>query len=580
MKDINDALLSGISLAQIKATATPTHQPEETFDDMQRLADCGIDLLDAAIQGLEIAQTQLDKVKISSNLHNEVDSLVAAYIHRRSEIDVLLYQIKSHRGMGAIITDLQRTVKKEAKKKLKVSRQRGAQKSNKMGPKPEPDVLALLNFKPIVYQGEVVGNGAPDQSRINVERILRHDSRWKDNLKFCQFDGRAHIKHFKTMGDFVPVNDYHERIVQLWISEVYGIELGDKEIGKIMDVVARDQPFHPVVDYFENLDDWDGVPRLKNLFDYRSNQNAYFCIEPSVEPEYIVTDGDDPQGIWYPDMGISPETQSNAAHIGQIFGIRFMVAHVARAYVMGCQQDVLFTIVGDEGVKKTSALQILSVDTKWYSGTNFSIGKKDSFHDIQGKWIIELQEAQTLHESGYNAAKAFITNRTDRFRFVYGRHSEDYPRGCVFWATTNERRLGFLNDPAGHRRHWLMEIEAIRFNKLENDIDQIWAEALCYYNCGINHWLTPEEEKARFAMVDTYRQVDSWEEALNTFCERKGADSFTLSDALEFLGIQPRFQKQTDVNRCADILISMGCYRGKRKRHGNKIVRKWHTPYH
>ena len=345
-----------------------------------------------------------------------------------------------------------------------------------------------------------------------------------------------------------------------------------------MDLVARDTPYHPVVEYLDDLEDWDGIPRLKNLFDYQDNDNAYFCISKTATPEYILTGEEQP--IWYPDFGILPETNCNRyAHITQICGIRFMVAHVARAKVMGCQQDVLFTIISDEGVKKTSALQILAVDTKWYSGTNFTIGKKDSFHDIQGKWIIELQEAQTLHQSGYNAAKAFITNRTDRFRFTYGRHSEDYPRGCMFWATTNERRLGFLNDPAGHRRHYLAEIEAIRFNKLEDDIEQLWAEALYYFSIDVNHWLTPEEEKARYNLVDTYRQVDSWEEALNGFCVKQKSKPFWLSDALDFLGIAPRFQKQTDVNRCANILIGMGCFRGEIKLHGRKRVCEWHTPY-
>ena len=586
MKDINDAISGGISLEQIKRTAVPTYNAEQTNQEKRKLADCGIDLLDAAIDGIEHAKTQLDKIRIITTLQNELAPLVDAYMYRRSDLDLLLYQIRSNRGMAVIVTDLQRTIRREVKKSQRSAEQKNntaINQAHNMGPKPEPHVLTLLNLKRITIQGEIVGFGAPEPTRINVERILRYDTRWKDNLKFCQFDGRVHIAIPKTKGEFVAVTDYYERVVQHWISETYGIELDDKTIGKIMDLVARDTPYHPVVEYLDNLEDWDGTHRLKNLFDYIDNPNAYFCIEESVEPQYIMTfpeEGEKPAPIWYPDFGIIPAKNCNRyAHIPQIFGVRFMVAHVARSKVMGCQQDILFTIVGNEGLKKTSALQILAVNPKWYSSTTFTIGKKDSFHDIQGKWLIELQEAQTLHQSGYNAAKAFITNRTDRFRFTYGRHSEDYPRGCMFWATTNERRLGFLNDPAGHRRHYLAEIEAIRFNKLEDDIEQLWAEALYYYSIDVNHWLTPEEEAARYDLVDTYRQVDSWEEALNQFCINQGAKAFWLSDALNYLGIAPKFQKQTEVNRCADILIGMGCYRGEVKYHGRKRVCQWHTPY-
>ncbi|WOL41348.1 VapE family protein (plasmid) [Pyramidobacter sp. YE332] len=50
----------------------------------------------------------------------------------------------------------------------------------------------------------------------------------------------------------------------------------------------------------------------------------------------------------------------------------------------------------------------------------------------------------------------FLSGTMDRFRVAYGRRTAEYPRQCIFVATTNE--CEFLRDRTGNRRFWIADI--------------------------------------------------------------------------------------------------------------------------
>ncbi|PZP47070.1 MAG: hypothetical protein DI598_11450, partial [Pseudopedobacter saltans] len=61
-----------------------------------------------------------------------------------------------------------------------------------------------------------------------------------------------------------------------------------------------------------------------------------------------------------------------------------------------------------------------------------------------------------------------------------GRRVEDFPRSCIFTASTNN--FSFLKDPTGNRRFWPIPTnpdKALKnpLNDLPFERDQIWAEA-------------------------------------------------------------------------------------------------------
>ena len=77
----------------------------------------------------------------------------------------------------------------------------------------------------------------------------------------------------------------------------------------------------------------------------------------------------------------------------------------------------------------------------------------------------------------------------------------DFPRQCVFFATTNTD--GFLNDVTGNRRFLIVDVTPIGDDKSAKNIwvdlpqerDQIWAEAKYLYDRGESTVLSPEMEK-------------------------------------------------------------------------------------
>jgi predicted P-loop ATPase len=91
---------------------------------------------------------------------------------------------------------------------------------------------------------------------------------------------------------------------------------------------------------------------------------------------------------------------------------------------------------------------------------------------------------------------------------------EEFPRQCVFFATTNERTP--LRDTTGGRRFWLVdvhEIPPVKDAGADGDltkemIDQVWAEAVHYYHKGEKLYLSPELEEVATRMQEDHAETD------------------------------------------------------------------------
>src|SRR5262249_20259255 len=105
-----------------------------------------------------------------------------------------------------------------------------------------------------------------------------------------------------------------------------------------LELVARENVFHPVRDYLGSLK-WDGVTRL---------------------------------ATWLPTY-LGAEKSDYTAAVGTMF----LVAMVARIYDPGCQADYMLILEGPQGLKKSSACRILA--RQWFSDdVPENIGSKDA----------------------------------------------------------------------------------------------------------------------------------------------------------------------------------------------------------
>jgi predicted P-loop ATPase len=86
--------------------------------------------------------------------------------------------------------------------------------------------------------------------------------------------------------------------------------------------------------------------------------------------------------------------------------------------------------------------------------------------------------------------------------------SEQLARQCVFVGTTNQDE--FLGDPTGARRFWPVRVGDINVTALEQEADQLWAEADHRYRAGESWWLDPTLDQARALASEEFTARDAW----------------------------------------------------------------------
>lgn len=218
-----------------------------------------------------------------------------------------------------------------------------------------------------------------------------------------------------------------------------------KENGQLENAVlsvAREREFHPIKSYLESLE-WDGVERLDTMF-------VRWLGAEDNELNREVT------RLW-------------------------MIAAVDRIVRPGKQFDEILITTGTQGIGKTKMLRLLAREQSHFTN---QIDKpcvcKETSEKLRGVWIVELGELDGVRKQEQTALKNFITTTSDQYRASYAREAKHYPRQCVLAGTTNNG--AFLRDETGERRYWILPVKGIgdrgELRGLENEIDQLWAEAV------------------------------------------------------------------------------------------------------
>lgn len=228
-----------------------------------------------------------------------------------------------------------------------------------------------------------------------------------------------------------------------FLSEKFGIS-GISVIGDSLAEVLLSQEFHPVQEYLKSLK-WDGVPRVETLLvDYLGAEDNELT------------------------RAMSKLT---------------LTAAVSRIFKPGCKFDYVLTLIGKQGVGKSSLLALLAGE--WFSDSLEDVRGKDAYEHLQGSWIIELGELAALRKADVERIKQFTASQVDKFRQSYGKRAKEFPRQCIFIATTNDEEP--LKDQTGNRRFWPVPvgIHPVDFSKRKDfPRDQIWAEAVEIFKKG------------------------------------------------------------------------------------------------
>ncbi|HEY9060971.1 MAG TPA: virulence-associated E family protein [Pseudobacteroides sp.] len=326
--------------------------------------------------------------------------------------------------------------------------------------------------------------GAVAKTTDNVLIILENDPLIKNKLAFDEFSNRALVfgsLPWDPRHEHRVWSDNDDRGIRWYVEKTYGITSSTK-IDDALGLCVHKNSFNAVNTYLTRLE-WDRVKRLDTLLsDYLGAKDSIYTRAVSRKS---------------------------------------LVAAVARAMAPGCKYDTMPIFSGPQGIGKSTFLRLLGKN--WFSDSLQTFEGKEASEMIQGTWINEIGELNGLSRSETNAVKQFMSRVEDIYREPFGKRTNPYPRRCVFFGTTNDSE--FLKDSTGNRRFWPVDVgeyKAIKnvWSDLPEEVDQIWAEAFCYWQMGETLYLKGEAETEAKIQQEIHQVSNAKEGIVQEFVDR------------------------------------------------------------
>lgn len=316
-------------------------------------------------------------------------------------------------------------------------------------------------------------NGRVKSTLDNMLKILVHDQALSGRVAYDRFASR-YVAKGALPWNMQPGTrlwtDADDAGLRWYLENKYEVTGRDK-VQDAMIMCAEQNGFNEVLDYLNSLK-WDGIERLDRLF------IDYLGAEDNVYTRAVAR--------------------------------KSLTAAVARAFEPGCKYDTMPILIGRQGAGKSTLIRTMG--KKWYADGLSTFEGKEAAENIQGKWIIEAGEMAGYTRAEENASKQFLSRQVDVFRQAYGRRTQEFPRRCVFFGSSNQYE--FLKDITGNRRFWPIDIEAQKPTKnvyvnLPGEVDQIWAEAVVRYKNGEPLIIEDNEDVLRLAETAREAHMES-----------------------------------------------------------------------
>lgn len=334
------------------------------------------------------------------------------------------------------------------------------------------------------------------ECRENVLAFLTQHPDWDGVLGYNEFSGRVmKLKpppFASAPGEWTQEDDFN---LGLWMAYENGLIVkSDAFIVSAVAMAAYRNKYHPIKQWLESLPPWDKTDRLGHF--------------------------------------LADCTGCKQSEYSALVGTLFMVGMVARIYRPGCSMQYMPILEGSQGVGKSSFWRALAGE--WFQDTPFKIGDKDAYMQLQGVWLYEIAELDSLNKADATSVKAFITQNNDRFREPYGRRIADWPRQCLFVGTTNHYE--YLRDATGNRRFWPISARSMNIEALRNMRDQLYAQALALYHAG-RRWHPTAAQEGQFFVPQQERRrvIDAWLYLIQDWLsdiDQQMVNEFTVLDIL------------------------------------------------
>ena len=387
------------------------------------------------------------------------------YQDKKSDDEKPLEKTTSYKAMEEFASNLPEIKKQLAAEKLALAKEDFAELHDT--PQASDEDLDWAKELSVNTKGEY------ESTSSNVVCILRNDPNLKDRFCLSAFDNRRYVKQslpWRHIDALDIMRDVDYAGVRNYVGHVYGIASPNK-VDDALALEFERNKFHPVIEYLESLV-WDKQPRVERLFcDY---------------------------------FGASDTNYTKA------IARKTLCAAIARVYRPGTKFDTMPIIVGPQGTYKSTFIHKLA--KSWFSDTFMGVQGKEAFEQLQGAWIIEVAELSAFKHAEIESIKHFLSKCEDSFRPAYGRVVETFKRQCILIGTNNTD--DFLRDATGNRRFMPIDVHPEHITKsviddlTDEEVDQIWAEALIIYNTNESLYLNGGTLQEAVEVQTVHTEVD------------------------------------------------------------------------
>lgn len=281
--------------------------------------------------------------------------------------------------------------------------------------------------------------------------------------------------------------------------------------------------------------------------------------------------------------------------INRIYSKKFFIGALARAYHWGCKLDAALILKGEQGIKKSSIWEALSMGC--FVDEKIDINDKDGKAKLRQGWIIELAELSAVKGKQIEDIRHFITLKADLYREPFGYKNEYHLRRCVLVGSTNED--DFLLDPKGSRRFWVMESmakeyeETCEIDEIIDIVPMLWAEAKYYLEQGTTfredgtpkfapylYWLTQEEFELSKAKNEEYKPIDTHEDLVAKWLHARQGTKVCVLDVINgaYNPENTKLKPRSWTGHIPQILNALGCIKGRRIRINGSRTSQWEVP--
>jgi hypothetical protein len=351
-------------------------------------------------------------------------------------------------------------------------------------------------------------DGKPQACLHNAIQLLRHAHPTWGTLRYDEFSGRMLTEDGRSL------EESDELQTCAWLQQNHNPGFGLPTASHALRALGFSRRYDALVDHVRAVK-WDGVSRVDTFL------------------------------VRY--LGASDLAYHRA--VGRVW----LLSMAARALKPGCKVDTVPILEGEQGIRKSTVCEIIG--GPFFAELEGAFGTKDAAEQVEGAWLVEIGELQSLAKPEANAVKAFVSRRADRFRRAYGRSVTDVPRRSVMVGTTNADT--YLRDETGSRRFLPARLGTIDLPALQADRDQLVAEAVARVDAGESWWITDQAELTaqKNATADRY-EADVWADDLASFLAIR--PRVTVSECLSHLRVEVQNKAGHLQARCSKLLVFLG----------------------